>query len=186
MIPEQALDIVLSALESQNTPHMLTGSFASNVHGVPRATHDADIVIDTNANSLKQLVNSFGNDFYVDRSAALDALENHSIFNVIHLATGFKIDIIIRKPRPFNQEEFKRRIPRGFFGKQRLFATAEDTILSKLEWSKDSESERQFTDAVNIVKLQQKALDVEYLKKWAPELRVDDLLTKLLTILRAT
>jgi hypothetical protein len=60
------------------------------------------------------------------------------------------------------------------------FATAEDTILAKLEWSKMGESERQFNDAANIAKVQKENLDVAYLRRWAGDLKVGDLLNRLL------
>jgi hypothetical protein len=42
MNPEEALGIVIDKLNEQRIPYMIVGSFASNLHGVPRTTHDAD------------------------------------------------------------------------------------------------------------------------------------------------
>jgi hypothetical protein len=98
---------------------------------------------------------------------------------VVHLETGFKVDLIIRKSRPFSRIEFSRRQPAFYLGENRWFATAEDTILAKLEWSKMAGSERQFRDALNVGKLQKENLDRAYLEKWAKELEILDLLEKL-------
>jgi len=38
MSPEEALQLILDKLEGCGIDHMLTGSFASNMHGVPRTT----------------------------------------------------------------------------------------------------------------------------------------------------
>ncbi len=73
---------------------------------------------------------------------------------MIHRGTGSKTDIILRKARPFSREEFKRRCKINFLGRERWFATAEDTILVKLEWSKMGESERQFRDAAQAARVQ--------------------------------
>ncbi len=107
---------------------------------------------------------------------AARALYGH--FNIIHYKTGFKIDLIVRKGRPFSREEFRRRIPSLFGELQCWFASPEDTILAKLEWSKLGESERQYADAVYIARVH-KNLDIDYLRKWASDLGVDDLLTRL-------
>ena len=59
-------------LESSGMPYMLTGSYASAVHGTPRATQD----IDTS--------------YYVGHEAALDALARRGQFNVIDFATALR------------------------------------------------------------------------------------------------
>ena len=101
------------------------------------------------------------------------------MFNVIHLETGFKVDFIIRKSRPFSKEEFSRREKSILLGKPRWFATPEDVVLAKLEWSKLGESERQFLDAVSVAKVQGENLDRSYLEKWAKELVIEELLQRL-------
>jgi len=180
MTPEDALQLVLSNLENHQIHYMVTGSFASNMHGVPRTTYDADIVVDVSRYSLERFLQSLGDDFYVSHEAAKEALKSRRMFNVIHLETGFKLDLIIKKTRPFSEEEFTRREQVSFLDQQRWFASAEDVILSKLEWSKQGESEKQYIDALNIAKVQGDNLAVPYLKKWARDLDVHDLLEKLI------
>ena len=179
MIPEDALQIVLNHLEECCIPYMITGSFASNVHGVPRVTHDADVIIEADLHALLRFVNRLGDDFYAEAEAASDAFAGNRMFNIIHLPTGFKVDLILRKIRDFSKEEFLRRQHVKFLGQVRWFTTAEDTILAKLEWSKMGQSERQFNDALNVAKVQSEALDRTYLLKWAKELGLDSLLQKL-------
>lgn len=179
MIPEQAFDIVLRRLEECGIPFMITGSFASNAHGVPRMTQDANVIIETDLPGLLRFIRSLGEEFYADTDAAKNAYAGNRIFNVIHKTTGFKIDLILRKPRAFSKEEFERRQKIMFLGRPRWFATPENTILSKLEWSKMGQSERQFEDAVNVAKVQRGTLDREYLAKWAQELGIEELLQRL-------
>ena len=179
MSPEEALQVVLDKLEGCGIDYMLTGSFASNMHGVPRTTYDADIVIEVEPGSLDEFVRSLGDEFYVSREAAREAVSSGSMFNVIHLETGFKVDFIIRKSRPFSKEEFSRREKSILLGKPRWFATPEDVVLAKLEWSKLGESERQFLDAVSVAKVQGENLDRSYLEKWAKELVIEELLQRL-------
>ncbi len=62
-------------------------------------------------------------------------------------------------------------------------ASAEDTLLAKLEWYRmgGEVSERQWRDVLGALKVQAGALDLEYLHRWASELGVDDLLERALT-----
>jgi hypothetical protein len=134
--PEEALQLVLDKLEGCGIDYMITGSFASSMHGVPRTTYDADIVIEIGAGSLDEFIRRLGNEFYASREAAREAVSSRSMFNVIHLESGFKIDFITRKARAFSKEEFSRREKGAFLGGSRWFTTPEDVILTKLEWSK--------------------------------------------------
>lgn len=183
MIPEEILQVVLSRLDECAIPYMITGSFASNMHGVPRSTYDADVVIEVDQKSLDELLQSLGSEFYTSPDAAEEALTKQRMFNVVHLETGFKVDFIIKKRRPFSSEEFSRRETANYLGQLRWFATPEDIILTKLEWSKMGDSERQFIDALNVAKVQGDKLDRSYLKKWAEELGIYDLLESLLQAL---
>lgn len=178
--PDELLASVASSLDDCNVPYMIVGSFASNLHGLPRATHDADVVVEIDGQKIDSLSLKLGEGFYFDTEAAKKALFFQSMFNVIHMETGFKIDFLPRKRREFSQEEFRRRGADELAGRLCFFATPEDTILSKLEWSKKGQSERQFLDAVNVAKLQRDRLDMEYLQHWATELAIQDLLENVL------
>jgi hypothetical protein len=116
---------------------MLTGSFASAYYGAPRSTQDIDLVIEATAEQLQTFVRNLPSDeYYADLDAALEAHKRQSMFNVIDLATGWKIDLIIRKPRPFSHEEFRRRQLVDLQDLPLFVASIEDVVVSKLEWAK--------------------------------------------------
>jgi hypothetical protein len=163
---------VRAALEAAGVPHMLTGSFASSFHGAPRATQDIDIVIAPSREQLLALIAQFPADmYYVSRDAALEALARHDQFNVIDLATGWKVDFIMRKPRAFSREEFERRRPADLSGVVEMnVASAEDILLAKLEWAKRGGSARQIEDAAGIIRLQGERLDTAYVQRWVAAL----------------
>jgi len=177
---DEVLSFVAARLEECGIDYMIVGSFASNLHGKPRTTHDADIVIEIDAPRLEKFAQALGDDFYFDVEAAREAIKRNIMSNILHYESGLKIDLIVRKNRTFSRSEFQRRFQDDFLGRPCWIATAEDTLLAKLEWSKMGESERQFNDAANIVKVQGGNLDVGYLRRWAPELQVEDLLHRLL------
>lgn len=180
---EEALTRLLDILDQAAVPYMIVGSFASNLYGVPRATQDADVVVEVTASCLKRLVPLLEQGFYVSEEAAREALAWERSFNVIHYETAFKVDLIIRKNRAYSREEFRRRRRFRVFGRECWFASAEDTILSKLEWAKMGESERQFRDAVAVARVQSGSLDTEYLRRWAQELGVERELDRLFSLL---
>ncbi len=152
---------------------MLTGSFASAYYGVPRSTQDIDFVISGTAPQLRKFVESLPPmQYYADKEAAAEAHQAESMFNVIDLQSGWKIDMIIRKSRAFSQEEFRRRRSVNMQGTDLFVACAEDVILAKLEWAKRGQSQRHIEDAAGIVKLQGDSLDRTYLERWVHELNL--------------
>jgi hypothetical protein len=153
---------------------MLTGSFASAYHGVPRATQDIDFVIAPTEPQLRNLIARMAMpDYYVDETAAMEALRNESQFNLLDLDTGWKIDFIVRKSRLFSQTEFSRRTVVDLQGVPVAIARAEDLIIAKLEWAKAGESQRQIEDVVGILRVRFGELDLDYVGRWVRELGLE-------------
>jgi hypothetical protein len=99
----------------------------------------------------------------------LEAYGNESLFNIIDSKSAWKIDLICRKSRPFSVTEFERRALREIAGVPVYVASVEDSILSKLEWAKLSQSERQLEDVASMLRMQ-KALDTAYIERWVNQL----------------
>jgi len=164
---------IAAALDRAGIAYMLSGSFASAYYGAPRSTQDIDLVIAATPSQLRSFVQSLPSDeYYVDLEAALEAHKHQSLFNVVDLATGWKIDLIIRKSRGYSQEEFARRRPVDFHGISLFVASAEDIILAKLEWSKLAQSHRQIEDVAAILRARFELLDHRYLEQWIDKLGV--------------
>jgi Mg-chelatase subunit ChlI len=176
--PEQEAVVgLVRLLERLGIPHMVTGSVASSYHGRPRLTHDADVVVDPTAEQLEELVsNLLAEGHYVDAARARDALRRRLQFNVVDARSAFKLDLIVRKERSFSREEFDRRRSVDLLPGVRVsLASAEDTILSKLEWAKKAgRSEKQIDDAAGVLAVS-RGLDRAYVERWAAELGVSDL-----------
>ncbi len=177
MTPEQEVLLgLVRILDRLGIAYMFCGSVASSYHGRPRLTHDADVVHDPTPQGLEQLVRNLEETgFYVDGKHARDAFLRRLQFNAIDIRTGFKLDLIFRKDRPFSREEFARRqaaelIPNASVA----LSSAEDTILAKLEWSrKAGRSEKQLEDATGVLAVNPD-LDRAYIERWASELGVLD------------
>lgn len=165
---------VLGAIEAAGIPYMLTGSFASSYHGTPRATQDIDLVIAPERQHLSRLYRMLpAQEYYMDEAAAIEAYEREGQFNIVDLASGWKVDLIVRRSRPFSRTEFDRRAVVEFEGLQVPIATAEDLLLAKLEWAKIGESERQIEDAAGILRIRAGELDMGYIRLWVRELDLE-------------
>jgi hypothetical protein len=171
--PGGLLRTIVAALEAAGIPHMVVGSFASTAHGEPRTTRDLDLVIDPSLDQLNELVGAFDPEhFYVDPYVARDALRRRSMFNIIEISTGWKLDLMIRKARAFSIEEMQRRMITKILGMDVPTATAEDTIIAKLEWAKLGASDRQLEDVAGILRVRGAELDLDYIERWVAELEL--------------
>jgi hypothetical protein len=180
----QAVKLFVKTLEQFNVPYYIGGSIASSVYGISRATMDVDLVSELKSDQVKFLVQALQKDYFIDENMILDAIKNKSSFNLIHLSTMIKIDVFISSGRMFDKTSFSRRKQDKLSEESdsvRVFlCSAEDTILSKLEWYKSggSVSDRQWKDILGVIKVQGELLDKRYLLKWAEELGVTELLEK--------
>jgi hypothetical protein len=177
--------LVTQTLERLGIPYAVGGSLASSLHGVMRSTLDVDIVADMRVEHIQPLVAALSKEFYADDEMMKDAIEHHSSFNLIHYETAFKVDIFIRKTRLFDQIQLERRRSSVIATdpEESIYITSpEDTILSKLEWYRmgGEVSDRQWRDILGVLKTQAGGLDLDYLRKWAIELKVADLLDRAL------
>lgn len=177
--------LVTQTLERIGIPYAVGGSFASSLHGVMRSTLDVDIVADMKLEHIQPLVAALSKEFYADDEMMKDAIERHSSFNLIHYETAFKVDIFIRKSRAFDQMQLERRKISVITTdpEESIYVTSpEDTILAKLEWYRmgDEVSDRQWRDILGVLKTRAGELDLDYLRKWANELKVTDLLERAL------
>lgn len=176
---------VTGVLEKLDIPYVIGGSLASALYGMIRTTQDSDIITGMRSEHIASFVSSLQNDFFIDEEMIADAIQHNSSFNIIHRDTMFKVDIFIPRPRPFQQSQISRAQRQSFALENEIsanFASAEDTVLSKLEWYRmgDETSERQWRDILGILKTRAGELDLEYLKKWAMDLGVTDLLERAL------
>ena len=168
---------VVGALEQSKIPYMVTGAVVSSLQGEPRATHDIDIVVEIDPFKVKTLMDAFPEpDFFLQESAIRQAIEQHSMFNLLFIEEGLKVDFWILQNEPYDRERFRRRYTESFTGIDIAVSTPEDTILSKLLWAKKiGGSEKQFTDALRVYEVQYSKLDLEYLRKWVVRLGIKEL-----------
>lgn len=175
---------VAEILESLGIPCLVGGSLASSLHGIPRSTDDADLVAELRENHVEPLVAALGSRFYVDAERARDAVRRRSSFNVIELATMFKVDLFVLGDDPAAREQMVRsqRFELPEEAGELPVASPEDTVLQKLRWYRLGHeiSDRQWQDALGVLRVQGKRLDRPYLERGAIALHVQDLLERAL------
>lgn len=179
-----ATEPVAEAFEKLGVLYYIGGSIASSAYGIPRSTMNVDMVSVLKPEHARPLVEILQSAYYIDENMILDAIEKQSSFNIIHLETMLKIDVFISKNSPYDIETLRRRIKDTLDEDQPTaeyyLASPEDIVLNKLMWIRLSGgiSDRQWNDVLGVLKVQENSLDKKYLRHWASELKVEDLLKK--------
>jgi hypothetical protein len=180
-----ALRPVAEALDGLGVPYYVGGSVASSAHGIARASLDADVVAALAPEHVDGLIDRLAPRYYIPVDRLRAAAATRASCNLIHLETMVKIDIFVSKGRPFDREAAARARPQAIDdapGSPRfLIASAEDTVLAKLEWFRQGgeTSERQWWDVVGVLRVTANA-DQAYLRRWAAALGLLDLLERAL------
>lgn len=185
-----ALALRLGAtFDARGIPYLIVGSVAAVVHGEYRMTRDLDVVLNLPPRDVQALVAALREEFTFLPGDIADALlrlpearadwRQRASFCAYDKATGFQVDVYLSSGRPFEVAQFERAqtvdIPGERGGTLRV-ASAEDTVLAKLEWYKLAPSDRQWRDVQAILRVQEAALDLDYLRRWAAQLELVELL----------
>ena len=170
-------------LEQLDIAYAIGGSMASSIYGTVRFTQDAGITVEPFDNLADKLLELLTPEYYISGDAVRQALSEHGCFNVIHLASAFKIDVFIRKNSAFEKQLMDRRKKLKLsdsLEKSFSVVSPEDIILLKLQWYRDGgcSSEQQWNDALGVLAIQAEKLDFEYLNNWANKLEISELLEK--------
>jgi len=168
---------VTAALDSAGIAYMVTGSIALSVYAEPRMTRDVDLVVELSGTNGDRIIALFASEFHFDPDRIREAARHGGMFNLIHTATIVKVDCIARKTSPFRLAEFERRRRVELAGQAVFVVSAEDLLLSKLDWARDSRSEVQLRDVRSLMEMRPE-LDWDYVDAWAVELGLSDLLAE--------
>ncbi len=181
------LEPVVKTFEELGVLYYVGGSVASSAYGIARATLDVDLVSNLQSHQVNLLVEKLKPAYFIDNEMILDAIKTRSSFNIIHLDSMMKIDVFILIDKPYPQKAFERKRIDTLddeAGSIKIYlCSPEDIILNKLEWYKagNQVSERQWLDVLGVIKVQGDSLELEYIKRWAEELDIIDLLEKALS-----
>jgi hypothetical protein len=168
-------------LEAEGVTWCIGGSVASSLLGIPRATLDVDLVADLRLLHVKPLCARLVPNYYVDEDTCRWAVTTRRSFNAIHQDTMIKIDIFCAKDDALSRAELQRRLVLDVGAAKVPVCSAEDIILQKLLWYVEAGgSERQWGDALGVVKTRGPQLDRAYLEHHAAAAGLTELLGRLL------
>jgi hypothetical protein len=172
---------VADVFEKMGIPYAVGGAIASSLHGLARSTQDADVLALIKPEQAKALAAQLQDEFYADEQTIINAVRSKRSFNVIHFDSVYKVDVFVAKESGFEAVQLERRQQRVVKNdppQTTYVATPEDTILAKLVWYRKGNeiSDQQWRDVRGIIEAKAGKLDLEYLRHWAAELGVADLL----------
>ncbi|MBU6239890.1 MAG: hypothetical protein KGQ51_18910 [Planctomycetes bacterium] len=173
----QSLVDVIRVLHSLDIPYMLVGAFSSNAYSYPRATKDADIVIDYRDGVLTQICSALGEDFQLDAQASFEIFTG-TLRNILtYKPTKFEIELFRVGRDPHHIERFTRRrkllLPELQI--EAAIPTAEDVVIQKLRWQRDKD----IADARVVLAVQAQSLNWDYINKWTEIHQTSELLDRL-------
>ena len=175
---------VAEAFEKLEVAYYIGGSIASSAYGAARATLDVDIVSDLKPRHVRSLARMLESTYYIDEDVILEEIRRRSSFNLVHLETMIKVDVFIAADEPYHRQALRRRrkdtLDEDRQAVEIYLASSEDIVLIKLDWYRKGGkvSERQWSDIVGVLKVQDQSLDREYLQHWASELKLKGLLER--------
>ena len=177
MVPSELMRRLIEVLDGRQIRYFVTGSVPTITYGDPRFTNDINVVVELRRDQVDAFCAAFpAPDYYCSRDAAIQAVEERFQFNVLHMKSGFKIDVIIPEDTDFNRSRFDRRVRVvGGDAQEALFASAEDVILKKLDYYKQGRSEKHISDIIGVLKLRAEKLDRKYIERWAERLQLADI-----------
>jgi hypothetical protein len=172
----ELLKFVVDVLERIGIPYAVVGSFASGVWGESRFTQDIDILVRVSDDSVKRLCAEFPpDDFYVSEAAALEAVARHRQFNIIHPASGNKIDFMIAGENDWTASQLTRRRRVPIFAHQDVYVAApEDVVIGKLIYYREGGSDKHLRDIASILEFSNDLVDRDYVANFAAQLGVTD------------
>lgn len=177
MGPHDLLAVAVGILERLKIPYLVTGSVASMAYGEPRLTNDIDIVADIQPAHIEPLLSAFPeSEYYLSREMMEKAVQTSGQFNIIHPASGLKIDLVLRRNTPHDESRFARRKRlRPAKSYEAYFAAPEDVILKKMEFYKAGGSEKHLRDITGILKISASEVDREYIATWSDRMGVTEI-----------
>jgi hypothetical protein len=173
---EDLVVAVFDALATMGVPFMVSGSLASNFYGVPRATQDADLVLDLKRLPIDALAERLEDRFDVERQGGFESVTG-SLRLVMRARTfPFDVELFGLTEDRHDVARFARRQFVSVLERTVALPTAEDVIINKLRWFKLARRRKDFEDARNVIAVQRSTLDRPYLRQWCEELDLAALL----------
>jgi len=172
---------VIQACEEEGAAHMVTGAFAFNYYGIPRATRDVDIVVELlNAQTIPSIIRRLEDDIEFSGQVQFDT----ATWGKRHVGSPrdhslLKVELFELFDDPFVLSQFRRRVRLASpqLHRELWLPTAEDIVVQKLRWARSKDLD----DARDVLAVQGiDTLDVSYIERWCTELGIGARLSSIL------
>jgi hypothetical protein len=157
---------IIDALELQQHRYMLVGSFSSNFYGIPRSTHDVDIVIELADQAIQALTRQLGPRYVAEPQMQFEGVTGTTRHLVDVTGTQFQVELFRTSSDAHDQERFARRIRVDWLGRQVWLPTPEDVIVTKLRWLSHLRRGKDYDDVLGVISVQGPRLDWSYIENW--------------------
>jgi hypothetical protein len=179
--PDEAVVAVIGALEASHLPYMIVGSLATNFHGIPRSTADADFVLALAPHALERFTESLPPELRLQPQGSFETVTG-TLRYVIELdASPFVCELFVLSDDPHDRDRFSRRERVDILGRTASIASAEDMIVTKLRWAQLGNRHKDVDDARNIIAVRDHDLDWPHIRRWCAEHGTLDLLEQIRT-----
>ncbi|MGE0157818.1 MAG: nucleotidyl transferase AbiEii/AbiGii toxin family protein [Gemmatimonadales bacterium] len=160
-------------LERLGVRYMITGGVAAVVYGDPRFTRDIDIVLEMAPADAPRPAAAFDpNVFYVPPLEALieeSERERYGHFNLIHRESALRAHIYLSGSDPLHTWGLANRRSLPLAIGTVAVAPAEYVIVRKLEYYRDSQSDRHLRDIAWMLRISGDQIDADFLERCETE-----------------
>ena len=167
MTPDEAVVAVFAALDAAAIPYTLVGSLASNFHGIPRSTRDADFVVELSTGSLQRLEAHLAPSLTLERQGAFEAVTGTMRYLIVLAGNPFVCELFVLSDDAHDRERFARRRSTRVLTHAAYVASAEDMIVTKLRWAVGAHRSKDRDDIRNMIAVRGPELDWGYIDRWA-------------------
>ncbi len=186
MTSEEAAGAVIDALNDLGVPYLLAGSFASNFYGVPRATQDADFVLQLGAHPIRALAERLGPAFRLDPQMSFETVTGTTRYILEATQSPFQVELFLLSDDPHDRERFARRRQVRALDREVWMPTPEDVIVSKLRWAFLAGRAKDEADVRNVIAVQGERIDWDYVNRWCEHQGTRPLLERIRSSIPAT
>jgi hypothetical protein len=167
--PDQAVVEVIGALEATHIQYMIVGSLATNFHGIPRSTADADFVLALEPHALQRLGESLPRELRLQAQGSFETVTGTLRYLIELDANPFVCELFALSDDPHDLERFSRRERIDILGRPASMASAEDMIVTKLRWAQQGNRRKDVDDVRNIIAVRDHELDWPHIRRWCAE-----------------
>ena len=165
----QLFETFTKRFNSGDFTYFVTGSIASIYYGLPRLTHDVDIIIDIPTERIDDFIHLFSpEEFYIPPRETVFEESSRSVrghFNLIDLKNGFKADIYLLGKDPLHRWALKNRKEIKIDNNNLYIAPPEYVIIRKLEYYQEGGSDKHLDDIANMLDISRDLIDFDLLEK---------------------